>query len=54
MPGISKTFSISTDPANISVKMLPKPVAMGISEFLKAWAQMARLNVAPLASTVRT
>ena len=53
MPGISKTRSIMTEPANMTVMMPPKPVAMGMSELRSAWCQTAWLRVAPLDRTVR-
>ena len=42
MPGISKTLSMMTLPANMTESIPPKPVAMGISAFLSAWHHTAR------------
>ena len=53
MPGISKTDSMMIEPAKRSPIIGPRPVAIGMSALRKAWPQIARRRVAPLAITVR-
>ena len=42
MPSMLNTFSIRNDPARMMLITFPRPVTIGMSEFLSAWTKMTR------------